>query len=297
MKKGVLALICTCLLVPSVGFAANMRDYIPAPPDTLLSMLYYHNISADDYYVNGSKAADIDLSQNLFFLREVYYTKIGSIVADPQFILPFGDVSLDSDSLGLNEDSKGLGDLILLCTFWVVNNPESKTYVGITPYFYLPTGEYDENQTANMGANRFAFQGEVGFVQGWEVQPGHNLYLEIAPSIFVYGDNDDYLGDNELSQDPVFALESHLSYDLTQNLAVGLSYFGQWGGKSEVNDVKDDGTEINTQTIGATMAYNFAPGWQFLLQYKKDVKVDYGPEAQVVQGRLFYAVDFNSLFD
>jgi hypothetical protein len=297
MKKGVLALICTCLLIPSVGSAANMRDYIPAPPDTLLSMLYYHHISADDYYVNGNKAADVDLSQNLFLLREVYYTKIGSIVADPQVILPFGNASLDIDSLNLSEDSDGIGDLILLCTFWLVNNPESKTYLGLTPYFYLPTGEYDENQTVNMGANRFAFQGEVGFVKGWEVQPGHNLYFEVAPSIFVYGDNDDYLGNNELSQDPVFALESHLSYDLTQNLVFGLSYYGQWGGTSEVNGVEDDGTEINTQTIGATMAYNFAPGWQFLLQYKQDVKVDYGVEAQVVQGRLFYAVDFNSLFD
>lgn len=280
--------------MPAVGFAANMRDYIPAPPDTLLSMLYYHHISGDDLNVNGNKAADVDLSQNLFLLREVYYTKIGSIVADPQVILPFGNGSLEAG--GIEQDSDGIGDLILLCTFWVVNNPESKTYVGLTPYFYLPTGEYDENQSFNMGANRYAFQGEVGFVKGWEVRPGHNLYFEVAPSFFVYGDNDDYLGNNELSQDPVFALESHLSYDLTQSLALGLSYYGQWGDESEVNGYKADGTEINTQTIGATMAYNFAPGWQFLLQYKQDVKVDYGVEAEVIQARLFYATDFGKLF-
>ncbi|WP_448874466.1 transporter [Desulfobulbus propionicus] len=294
MKKGFLVIICTCLLMPAVGFAANMRDYIPAPPDTLLSMLYYHHISGDDLNVNGNKAADVDLSQNLFLLREVYYTKIGSIVADPQVILPFGNGSLEAG--GIEQDSDGIGDLILLCTFWVVNNPESKTYVGLTPYFYLPTGEYDENQSFNMGANRYAFQGEVGFVKGWEVRPGHNLYFEVAPSFFVYGDNDDYLGNNELSQDPVFALESHLSYDLTQSLALGLSYYGQWGDESEVNGYKADGTEINTQTIGATMAYNFAPGWQFLLQYKQDVKVDYGVEAEVIQARLFYATDFGKLF-
>jgi len=294
MKKGVLALICTCLLIPSVSFAANMRDYIPAPPDTLLSMLYYHHISGDDLNVNGNKVADVDLSQNLFLLREVYYTKIGSIVADPQFILPFGTASLESG--GIDQDSDGIGDLILLCTFWLVNNPESKTYIGVTPYLYLPTGEYDDNQSFNMGANRYAFQGEVGFVKGWEVKPGHNLYLEIAPSFFVYGDNDDYLGDNELSQDPVFALESHLSYDLTQNVALGISYFGQWGDEREINGVVDPGTEINTQTLGATLAYNFAPGWQFLLQYKQDIKVDFGVEAQVVQARLFYATDFGGLF-
>ncbi len=294
MKKGVLAFICTCLLIPSVSSAANMRDYIPAPPDTLLSMLYYHYIDGDDYNVNGNKVADVDLSENLFFLREVYYTKIGSIVADPQFILPFGTGTLESG--GVDQDSDGLGDLILLCTFWLVNNPETKTYIGVTPYLYLPTGAYDENQSFNLGANRYAFQGEVGFVKGWEVKPGHNLYFEVAPSFFVYGDNDDYLGNNELSQDTVFALESHLSYDLTSNLALGLSYFGQWGGESEVNNLTVDGSEINTQTIGATLAYNFAPGWQFLLQYKQDVKVDYGVETQIVQARLFYATDFGGLF-
>ena len=294
MKKGVLALICTCLLIPSVSSAANMRDYIPAPPDTLLSMLYYHHISGDDLNVNGNTVADVDLSQNLYFLREVYYTKIGSIVADPQFILPFGTASLESG--GIEQDSDGIGDLILLCTFWLVNNPESKTYLGVTPYLYLPTGEYDENQGFNMGANRYAFQGEVGFVKGWEITPGHNLYFEVAPSVFVYGDNDDYLGSNELSQDPVFALESHLSYDLTPSLALGVSYFGQWGGESEVNDLKVDGSEINTQTVGATLAFNFAPGWQCLFQYKQDVKVDYGIKAQVVQARLFYATDFGGIF-
>nr|WP_320009773.1 transporter [uncultured Desulfobulbus sp.] len=292
MKKGVLALICTCFLIPSVSWAtANMRDYIPAPADTFLSMLYYHNVTADDSYQDGNKVASVDLSQNLFLLREVYYTKIGSIVADPQFILPFGNASLNGQS------SDGIGDLILLCTFWVHNNPETKTYIGVTPYLYLPTGEYDRNSAINMGSNRYAFEAEVGFVKGWEIQPGHNLFLEVSPSVTFYGDNDDYGVNNELSQDPVFALESHLSYDLTSNMVIGLSYYGSWGGESEVNSATIAGSELNNHAIGAQVAFNFAPGWQFLMQYKQDIAVDYGVKAQIVQGRLFYAVDFNSLFD
>ncbi len=292
MKKGVLVLICLCLLIPSVSWAtANMRDYIPAAPGTLLSMLYYNNVRADDFYQDGNNVGDVDLSQNLFLLREVYYTKIGSIVADPQFILPFGDASLDGD------DSDGIGDLILLCTFWVVNNPETKTYVGVTPYLYLPTGAYDENSSINLGSNRYAFQAEVGFVKGWEVQPGHNIFLEVSPSVTVYGDNDDYGVNGELSQDPVFALESHLSYDLTSNLVVGLSYYGQWGGERENDFGIESGSKLNNHALGVQMAYNFSSGWQFLLQYKQDIDVDYGVKAKIVQGRIFYAVDFNSLFD
>jgi len=292
MKKSVLVVICICLLIPSVTWAtSNMRDYIPAPPDTLLSILYYNNVRADDFYQDGNKVGDVDLSQNLFLLREVYYTKIGSIVADPQFILPFGDASLGDD------DSDGIGDLVLLCTFWVVNNPETKTYVGVTPYLYLPTGAYDENSSINLGSNRYAFQAEVGFVKGWEVQPGHNLFFEVSPSVTVYGDNDDYGANGELSQDPVFALESHLSYDLTSKLVVGLSYYGQWGGERENDFGVESGTKLSNHALGVEMAYNFAAGWQFLLQYKQDIDVDYGVKAKIVQGRLFYAFDVNSLFD
>lgn len=56
MKKSFFAIVCTCLLMPATGFAANMRDYIPAPPDTLLSLLYYHHISADNF---GSSAESV----------------------------------------------------------------------------------------------------------------------------------------------------------------------------------------------------------------------------------------------
>lgn len=294
MRKGVLALICTCLLVPSIGFADNnMRDYIAAPPNTLLSLLYYHHITGDDLYANGNKAADIDFTQDLFLLREVYYFNIGSYLANAQMILPFGKASLEVG--GVEEDSSGIGDLILLGTFWFVSDDKSKTYFAFSPYFFLPTGDYDDNRGINMGSNRFAFRGEFNFTKGWEVKPGHNLYFEVTTGADFFGDNDDYQGNDTLSQDALFNLESHLSYDLTKDLAISFDYYGHWGGDTEVNDVNQDAS-INTQTIGGTLTYGFAPGWQLLLQYREDVKIDNGVEAQVVQARVFYATDFGGLF-
>jgi len=39
MKHGILALVCSILLIPAVVSADNlMRDYIAAPPGTLLSL-------------------------------------------------------------------------------------------------------------------------------------------------------------------------------------------------------------------------------------------------------------------
>ncbi len=99
-----------------------------------------------------------------------------------------------------------------------------------------------------------------------------------------------------MAQDPLFNLESHLSIDLAKNWAVSFDYYGHWGGSTELDDVEVANSEINSQTIGGTLTYSFAPGGQLLLQYKEDVKNDNGIEVEVVQARIFYATDFGNLF-
>lgn len=295
MKHGILALVCSILLIPAVVSADNlMRDYIAAPPGTLLSLLYYNHVSGDTLNVNGDKAADIDFAEELFLLREVYYFNMGSMLANAQVIVPFGNASLDVAGPGQN--SSGIGDIILLGTIWLVNSPQSKTYLAFSPYFFLPTGEYDSDQGLNLGGNRWAFREEVNFTQGFDLIPNHLLYFEVTTGFDFYTTNDDYLGGQDLAQDPLFNLESHLSIDLAKNWAVSFDYYGHWGGSTELDDVEVANSEINSQTIGGTLTYSFAPGWQLLLQYKEDVKNDNGIEAEVVQARIFYATDFGNLF-
>lgn len=286
MKRAMLTIICMCLFNPAASFADNlMRDYIAAPPNTLLSLLYYDHIKVDD----------IDFTENLFLLREVYYFNVGSYLANAQIIVPFGHASID-DAGGLDSSSSGIGDIILLGTFWFVNDAKAKTYFAFSPYFFLPTGDYDENQAVNLGCNRWAFREELNFTKGWEVTPGHDLYFEVTTGVDFFTDNDEGSNNSTISQDPLFNLESHLSYDLTKSLALSLDYYGHWGGSSDVDGVNQHDC-ADTQSLGTTLAFGFAPGWQTLLQYRRDVKVaDDGPEAEIVQARLFYATDFGKLF-
>jgi hypothetical protein len=295
MKKSVLAVVCACLLIPAVVSADNnMRDYIAAPPDTLLSLLYYHHITGDTFNVHGDKAADVDFTEELFLLREVYYFNMGSLLANAQVIVPFGNASLDVG--GSDQSSSGIGDIILLGTLWFINQPATKTYLAFSPYFFLPTGEYDNDQGVNMGTNRWAFREEINFTKGFEMIPNHTTYFEVTVGGDFFTTNTDYLGGQDLSQDPIFNLESHLSYDLTKELSISFDYYGHWGGSTELDNIEVDNSEVNSQTIGGTLAYNFAPGWQVLLQYKEDVKNDNGIEAEVIQARVFYATDFGNLF-
>ena len=295
MKKSIMAIVCTCLLLPAVVSADNnMRDYIAAPPNTLLSLFYQFHITGDTLNSNGHKAANVDFTEDLSLLREVYYFNVGSWLANAQVIVPFGNASLDA--AGAHQSTSGIGDIVLFGTVWFVNRPETKTYLAFSPYFFLPTGEYDNKQTLNMGANRWGFREELNFTKGFEVIPNHPVYFEVTVGEDFFTTNGDYLSGNDLSQDPVFNLESHLSYDLIKNLAISFDYYGHWGGSSKLVGRAVDNSAVDSQTIGGTLAYNFTPGWQVLLQYKEDVQNENGINAETIQARLFYAVDFGKIF-
>ena len=50
-----------------------------------------------------------------------------------------------------------------------------------------------------------------------------------------------------------------------------------------------------TSTIGGTLAYSFAPGFQLMLQYKGDVAVNSGTQNNTILARFLWATDLKSL--
>lgn len=294
MNKRFLALIvCALLLVPAVASADNdARDYIAAPPGTILSMLYYFHVTADSLNADGDKIADVDFTQNLGLWREVYYFQAGPLLIAPQLIVPFGNASLDIPALNSNASSSGIGDIILLGTVFLVNKPSQKMYLGFTPYFFFPTGAYNDEQTVNLGSNRFTFREELNFTKGWNLFTDHNLYAEVTLGGDFYTTNTDYLDGHHLTTAPLFNLEGHLSYDLTANWWISADFYGHWGGGQSIDGASVDDSTVNSQTIGGTLAYNLTPGWQVLFQYKGDVGNQNSLPTQAFQVRLLYATDF-----
>lgn len=288
MKKFILAIICVFFLIPSITFADNnMRDYIPAPSGVLANLVYYFHIDGDELNSDGDKVADVDFKQDLWLLREVYYFDLGPFQANAQVIIPFGSASLEVG--GAEQDSSGLGDIMVLGTVWLLNKPEDNLYLAFSPYVFLPTGEYDHDQAVNMGSNRWAFRGEFNLTKGFEVIPDHKAYFEVTAGMDIFGTNDDYMNGHDYDQDPLFNLESHLSYDLTKELVISADYYGHWGGSVDVDDSSVDNSETNSQTVGGTLAWNFAPGWQLLGQYQQNVYNENGIEAKVYHARVLYA--------
>lgn len=283
VKKGALcSFILTILAVPA--FAGNdARDYIPLPPGTTLMASYFNHISATDFYVNGEKVSrDMNLGANIGVIRPVYYTQIGSLVIDPQAIIPFGTQSLNIG--GTQEiQSSGLADPILAATLWFVNNPESKTWVGFTPFVTLPIGEYDKNKGVNLGNNRFAFKGEFGYVKGFS-----NYILDLTANAEMYTDNDKYTSANlTLEQDPVFGMEAHLSRNINPSFYVGIDYYYRNGGETSVSGVNNDDAK-DDHTVGLTLGFMLSPSYQLLVKYQEDLAIENGLKTNTLGTRIAY---------
>jgi hypothetical protein len=296
----VLALPCTA----SAAVFNNARDYIPAPPNTLVVMSYYEHVSAQYDFLNGHKVTnDLGLTENIGLLRPIYFAKLGPFIIDPNVIIPFGSAAINQGSglTAFNTSSSGMGDPLWICTFWLLHNDKSKFYVGVTPIMITPLGTYNSNKAINLGSNRWSWNIQGNVTKGWEVIPGHSLYVEGNLQGQFYTNNNrafnpGVLGHRigHLSQDPEIDCEGHLSYDITKTVFAAVDYYGAFGGRQNFENISLQNSQA-TSTIGGTLAYSFAPGFQLMLQYKGDVAVNSGPQTNTILFRFLWATDFKAL--
>ena len=223
-------LLLAATAMPSI--AGDTRGYVPAPPGTTGVLFYYWHSSGNDRDRNGDKVAtDFNLDSNLQILRPVYYSSLASMPVTVEALIPFGDTEVDGASVGNQSFSaSGLADPTILAGIWPISNSATKTWLGVTEWFKFPIGEYENDRVLNMGANQWAFKTEVGFVKGWG-----DFYLELTPWVEFYTDNTDYVtAGATLEKDPIYGLETHLSYDISKAVLVSLDHYYKKGAATMV---------------------------------------------------------------
>ncbi len=216
-------------------------DYAAAPPGTNLALGYalfgWNNRFRDK---SGDSVNNSNVNSQVGILRLVHYTDwLLGITYDPQIFIPFG--ALNNGKLGgENLDSSfGLGDIIIASTFWFINQPEEKRWLGFTPFIYFPTGQYRSGQVLNVGENRFKEVLQVGFVQGFLDKWTVDL---IADTTFYQNNSDSGAdGNTTLSQNNSYQAQAWLRYALTPTWQIGGGWSGTWGGAIELGG---DSTEL-----------------------------------------------------
>ena len=140
----------------------------------------------------------------------------------------------------------------------------------------IPIGQNDSSQTLNLGQNRW--YGRIGTPIVWQLGPwipAKRTTLEIFPSVWLFGDNDDFVGDN-LSSDPTFELEAHLTRNFTSKFWGSLDATYTDSGDATITSTAGSNTASGSDMTlaGFTLGYQINDSMQLTFGYKSTLNND-----------------------
>jgi hypothetical protein len=161
--------------------------------------------------------------------------------------------------------------------------------VDILASLALPIGKYDNTSSINIGQNRW--YGRVGAPVVWQLGqwvPGKRTTLEFLPAIWLFGDNNDFVG-KTMETAPMYQLEAHLTRDFMERIWGSLDLISYTGGKATIDGT--EGSSLSNLGLGATLGYQVNDNMQLNISYcttvndskPEDLKMD-GFRATLIYG-------------
>jgi len=136
----------------------------------------------------------------------------------------------------------------------------------------IPIGQYDNSQSLNLGQNRW--YGRVGTPLIWQLGPwipDRRTTLEIFPSVWLFGDNDDFVGQN-LQSDPTVEIETHFTRNFTASFWGSLDATWIQTGAATIGSTTSSGSDM--LTAGFTLGYQLNDSIQMTFGYKSTLNND-----------------------
>lgn len=176
-------------------------------------------------------------------------------------LLPYAEISGSASAAGqtFNASSEGMSDPVIKASVNLYGAPalsveEFKSYrqdliIGASLAASIPWGKYNSDQMVNVGANR------------WFIQPGFGgsqafgpWRFELAGMATIYTNNNNFMGNKTLSQNPIYSTQTHVIYyfDNTAWVSIDATYYT--GGQSYLNGIPISGSQENWR-YGTTLSY------------------------------------------
>jgi hypothetical protein len=152
-----------------------------------------------------------------------------------------------------------------------------KAIVGASVTMLVPTGEYDRTKLINLGNHRWAFKPEVGLavpIGRWDIDAYSGVWLFTA--------NDDFFpGGKERTQDPILAIQGHVSYTFKPRLWLAVDSTWYSGGTSRV-DAGEPTAAVANSRLGATLSIPASRRQSFKIAYSNGVSVRTGTDFSTI---------------
>ncbi len=263
---GVLALAA---LLPTARAAAQdlePRAYSPSPVGASFVVAGYGRSDGRVMFDANAPITNAHADLNLATVGYGHIFNLAGRQASLALAAPYlwgeasGDVGEDRRTI----HRSGLGDLRLRASLLLIGGPalsrqafaarKPKPILGVSLVAVAPTGEYMPDKLINIGANRWAFKPEIGVSV-----PLGRWQADAYAAVWLYQDNDDYLGGKRLERDPMSAFQVHLSYTFRPGLwaAVDSTYYS--GGATTTNGARDANRQENAR-LGMTVSVPIRQG-------------------------------------
>jgi hypothetical protein len=260
------------------------RAYWPAPVGTNLLLTAWQR-NAGDVVVDPSLPitgvnSDIDYFQLAFQRALDVFGRSASF----QISQPYADGSTQGvvDGVYRQRRSSDLGDTRFSLAVNLRGAPamdaegfaalrgDPRTIVGASVIVQAPTGGYDPDSLINVGTNRWAIKPAVGVVV--PVRPTWLFEAEVGA--WIFGDNDDFLGETR-SQDDIISAELHLVKRIRPGFWVSLDANYYTGGETQVGDEIREDLQRNSRA-GFTLVFPFRRQHAFRSSYSNGVSTRSG---------------------
>ena len=236
------------------------RAYVNTPIGVNFMLLGYAYSEGGLSTEGGSPITDAELDTHTVILAYAHSLEVMGKSAKVDVIVPYSDLSGSALFSGQPREREvdGLHDPRFRFSINLYGAPalslqEFSRYqqdwiIGASLQVSPPLGQYNKNKLVNLGTNRWFIKPGIGISKAWGA-----LTLELSESVFLYTDKHDNFGNTTLEQDPLYATQAHLTYNIKPGIWAAVSATIENGGRTQVDGVKNDDKQENTR-LGVTLA-------------------------------------------
>jgi hypothetical protein len=161
---------------------------------------------------------------------------------------------------------------------------KQKTLLGVSFAVVAPTGQYDPTRLINIGTNRWALKPELGLSRrfGKWILDGYGGVWFFTTNPEYFSNHQFSSGTNNLSQQPIGVMETHLSYDVKPRLWASLDANFWQGGRTIVNGLINATTLQKNSRVGITCSIPAGQHQSLKFGYSRGAYVRFGGNFQNV---------------
>jgi hypothetical protein len=164
---------------------------------------------------------------------------------------------------------------------------KQKVLLGASLKVVAPTGQYDSTKLVNWGINRWAFKPEFGYSEQWG-----NWLVDAYAGAWFYTSNPasyDVPVPKPQTEQPIGALEGHLSRNFKFGTWASLDANFWWGGVTSLSGIQNLATRQTGSRIGVTAAWRFSKHQSLKISYSDGTYIRFGGNYQTVQAAWQYS--------